>query len=261
MEFYVPFFKYPTIVEFNDIKSWKVINPDKPIKTGDVFLFSGSSLLSSVIKMFTRSKWNHIGMACWCELEHTDGRKTMDLFSFELGSQPYTDLMTREIADKEVRLVRLADIAEMYDMIAFRRMNTKRGPVDGEDWCSRFRDFMWEWKKTPFFDFTVLLKAQYITPGAPTNQTTCAQIAAQMFDRMNIHKLNFDPSQLCPDDYSSSSRAFPETIFIGKETIIYRNPKWIRARFIFILVVLIVVIVILIVLLRKTFKVRKANVK
>jgi len=255
MEFYVPFFEYPDIREFSDVTEWRVIDPDQSVRTGDILLFSASGLVSSGIKGFTRSEWCHIGMACWCEMEHVDGRKTVDIFSFELGSQPYTDLMTKELADKEVRLVRFADISGMYDMIAVRKLNSvRKDRAAKENWCRRFQKFMLKWKKTPFFDVSVLLRNHFLKAGAPENQTTCSHLAGLMLHEMGVVDIDFDPTQLCPDDYSSYSHAFPDSTFSGKEMIIYRHKRWLNARIFFMTIVLIVLIIILILILSKIFK-------
>lgn len=126
MKMYAPFFQYPALVEHEDIDTWKVIDPNSSIRTGDVLLFSASGILSTVIKTFSGSKWSHVGMACWCELKMKDGTVKTDLCCYEMGSQPYTDLLTRKIVEKGVRLVRLADIAVMYDLIAVRKINRNR---------------------------------------------------------------------------------------------------------------------------------------
>ena len=144
MKMYAPFFQYPALVEHEDIDTWKVIDPNSSIKTGDVLLFSASGILSTVIKTFSGSKWSHVGMACWCELKMKDGSVKTDLCCYEMGSQPYTDLLTRKIVEKGVRLVRLADIAVMYDLIAVRRINRDRkikGTLDKKEKKSMSRAF------------------------------------------------------------------------------------------------------------------------
>lgn len=258
MEFYVPFFKCPKIQEFVDVKSWRVIDPDECIRTGDILLFSNSSFMSSTIKFITHSRWNHIGMVCWCEMFHTDGTTTVDVFSFELGSQPYTDLMTGKMADKEVRLVRLADISNMYDVIAVRKLNSRRRTTNQKIlWSENFMNFMWKWKKTPFYDPKILLKVHFISAGAPDNQTTCSAIAGLMLDYMDVFKLHFDPSQLAPRDFASDARAFPDHVFLGPEKIIYKDEKWINARLRFICIVFILILLIVIVLIVQFFRSKK----
>jgi hypothetical protein len=262
MEFYIPFFEYPPIKEFDDVLSWRVIDPDECIRTGDILLFSSSSFMSSTIKACTGSRWNHTGMACWCEILHVDGRKTVDLFSFEMGSQPFTDLMTGTPADKEVRLVRLADIADMYDIISVRRLNSRRNtPEEKSAWSERFLEFMWKWRKTPYYEPYILIKVHLFTAGAPEHQTTCSTIATRMLDHMGLFKLNFDPSQISPEDFSSYSRAFPSHVFETKEQIIYKDSARINARLFFIFVVLVIIIVIIIYLIyrRRKSKVQSAS--
>ena len=250
MEFYVPFFRYPNIPEFTAIKSWKVIDFDSKIRTGDLLFFCGSSFLSSSIKLFTGSRWNHIGMACWCELKNYDGKSYIDLFCFEMGSQPYTDLMTRKLIDKGVRLVRLADIANMYDIISCRSVKINRS----KGWTEKFRKFMLKWANVPFPSILSLAKSYMISPTNNPGETTCSQLVALMFEEMNVTKLDFNPSQLCPDDLSSRSKAFDQKIFNGPESIIYSDYKKINRRLIFVSVVLIVILIILIVLLKKHYK-------
>lgn len=252
MDFYVPFFSYPRHNEFVDIRSWKVIDPYQSIRTGDILLFSGSGLLSSAIKMFTKSTWNHIGMACWCELEHFDGSKSSDFFCFELGSQPFMDLMTRQVVDKAVRLVRLADIANMYDMVSYRPINIHRD----QSWPTRFERFMHKWKGIHFISALGLVKNYLFSPGCRDDETTCAMLAARMLEEMGVTRLNFDPSQLNPNHFSAESRAFDERLFRGADRVIYRDSRLINARLMFMGIILFVIIALLVVLIYKLYKAR-----
>lgn len=252
MDFYVPFFSYPRHNEFADIRSWKVIDPHETIRTGDILLFSGSGLISSGIKMFTKSSWNHVGMACWCDIEYFDGSRSKEFFCFELGSQPFMDLMTRQIADRVVRLVRLADIASMYDMISYRRINVNRDHT----WASRFERFMHKWKGTHFFSPMRLISNYLFCAGCNKDETTCAMLAADMMHDMGVIKLNFDPSQLNPDHFDGSSKAFDEKAFKGPDRVIYRDARLINARLMFMGIILLVVIILLVILIYKLYKSR-----
>jgi hypothetical protein len=249
MELYVPFFPYPRVEEFADIVAWRVIDPIEKIRTGDILLFSGSGFVSNVIKIFTISRWNHIGMACWCELKHKSGKTSVEFFCFELGSQPYTDLMTRKIMDKKVRLVRLADISGMYDCIAYRGLNIKRD----SDFPSRFKKFMLKYSGTPFITSALrLAKIHLITPGAKDNETTCSILTGKMIHELGFYKINYCPSQLAPDHFSSSSQAFPDSLWKGKEVVIYRDSKWIKARLVFITLIVIILIALIYVIFMKS---------
>ncbi len=243
MELHVPFFKHPKKGEFEDIKSWKVIDPKRAMRTGDVLNFSCSAFLSTGIKFFTASRWNHAGMVCWLKLKLYDGTEKIELFCFELGSQNYTDLMTGKIVDKRVRLVRLADIAIMYDLISVRRLNFNRP----DDFSSKFQEFMIKHAGEPFIKSIFnLLKVYLFTPGAIDKETTCSQLIGQMFTAMGISELDFDPSQLTPWHYSNEAEVFPDKTWIGPEIVIYKNNEWIRIRNNFIIIIIIILVVLLI---------------
>jgi len=245
MEIHVPFFNRDKIIEYENIVEWNPIDIDEDIKTGDLLLFSSTGLLSSTIKAFTFSKWNHIGIACWCNLLMKDGSIKQDLFCYEMGSQEYEDLMTRTVVDKGVRLVRLANIAEMYDLIAVRKIN--RRFIKGDDsFINEFKNFMQKWKSLPFPNPLTLLKAYVFKPGYDNGQVTCAHLSALMLEHMKLIELNMDPSQLSPGHFSHESRTFPDDIYLDKETIIYRDTRWLEKRQLFIFVIVIVLIIILI---------------
>lgn len=257
MQFYLPFFKQSPNDVFKNVVAWKVIDPDKSIKTGDILLFSGSSFVSSCIKLFTSSRWNHIGMACWVELVYKDGTTKDDLFSFELGSQAYIDLMTLKPTCLGIRLVRLADITPMYDLIAVRRLNrqNKYGKVGSNlDWPKRFQDFALKWKQTPYFGFKSLVKSYLFRPESPIGQSTCSHIAAIMLDEMGVYNLDFDASQIYPDSFCQASMAFPKDIFDGSEEIIWRDSNKINSRLIFLICVFILLIIVIFVIYVRSAK-------
>lgn len=243
MELYIPFFAQSNDIEFEDISGWEVVDPKKySIRTGDILLFSGSSFLSSGIKLFTTSIWCHVGIACWVKLYKNDGSTEVDLFCFELGSNNYTDLISREIMDKRVRLVRIGDIAIMYDIIAVRRLKFERK----FSFPSDFKEFMIKWNGMAFPDFINLINAFMLNSGYSSKRVTCAHLIATFMDHFNIHKLNFDPSQLSPNHYSGSSRAFPEDIFRDDaEITIYKDDHWANMRvfYAFVFVIIIIVLV------------------
>lgn len=256
MEFEVPFFEHVETNDYENVESWRALpyrSRDDTMKTGDILFFSGSSLMSSGLKFFTFSRWNHIGMVCWVELtykkspedESSDSpRKSIDMYCFELGSQPYTDLMSKKKIDKGVRLVRLADITLMYDVIALRRIKAKRT----KEWMDKFQKFMIDWNKTPFFSFKTTVKAYYVTPGSNKNETTCAQLTANMLKHMEVNKTDFDTSQVSPEHFTCDSKAFDDNIFLGPEVVIYRDNGKINVRLIFVVIVLVFIFILIMVI-------------
>jgi len=253
MELYVPFFKYPKHLEFQNIVDWEIITPNYEVKTGDILLFSGSGFLSSGIKLFTASIWSHVGIACWVKLYKDDGSSEKDLFCFELGSNNYTDLISGKILDKGVRLVRLGDIAVMYDIISVRRLKFERKL----SFPNEFKNFMLEWNGVPFPDLLNLINATMIDGGYRTRKrkVTCAHLVAVYMDYFHIHRLNFDPSQLMPEHYSGNSRAFPEDIFEDDEEMtIYKDSHWARMRIFYAIIFVIIIIILALIKIKKSQK-------
>lgn len=247
MELYVPFFQYPRLTEFEDVESWRVVCPDHAMKTGDILIFSASGILSSAIKAFSATNWNHIGMVCWVELTKHDGSTEIDLFCFELGSEVYTDLMTMKGSDKAVRLVRLADISHMYDLIALRRLNFTRT----SQFCDRFQDFMLKWKGTPFPSTFNLLKTHFLSGPFPDDNVTCSQLAAEMLRELDIYEPKFDTSQVEPSHFSSESKAFPDYIFDGEEVVVFKNNAWLKKRIIYVVTIVLILTLILVLIFLK----------
>jgi len=246
MEFYLPFFKYRPVKGFELIKSWRVIDPEGWIRTGDLILFSGSSFISSGIKFFTTSRWNHCGAACWCELTDIHGDKRIDLFCFELGSQAFVDLITKRPMCLGVRLARVADITSMYDIVAVRKLNrqNKFSTFDGHGWAAKFEAFAMRWSQTPYFDTSSVIRTYLFRSESPKGGSTCAHIMAKMLDEMGVYPLDFDAAQVYPDAFTAAGMAFPAEIFDGPERVVYRDVTKINTRLIFLVVVLIILIII-----------------
>lgn len=239
MEFVIPFFREEMRSEFPDIVSWRVINPKGAISTGDIILFSASGILSTAIKFISGSRWNHTGLIVWLELVMKDGSTRNDLFCFELGSQTFEDLMTRKAVDRGVRLVRLGDISEMYDIVAIRKLKWDR-PAD---FCERFQKFMLGWTGREFTGVLELTKI-FIVGGqrnAERDKTiTCSGLIALMLEHFGLVKLKYQPDVYIPANYASG--IFGHDLFIGEEKIIYKREKLINARLIFIVLVLVVLL-------------------
>jgi hypothetical protein len=238
------------IDDFKDVVEWRVLDPQAEYRTGDILLFSGSGIGSLIIKTFTASTWSHIGMVCWVEMIYKDGHKQIDLFSFELGSCDYVDLMTGLVANKRVRMVKLSSIAKMYDLIAIRKLNLpKRNSKEARAWATRFQEFAWANKQKPFFDPMTFLSIHFIEAGANTTQTTCSCLAANMLKHMHLFDSSLDNSQVNPEDFSSFKDSFPHThgpIFKTKEIVIYKDHAKIIRR-LFILSILIIMIILVVV--------------
>tara|TARA_R110002072_G_scaffold45565_5_gene126846 strand:- start:34101 stop:34970 length:870 start_codon:yes stop_codon:yes gene_type:complete len=257
--------KMDPVDDFKGVVSWRVLDPQTKYRTGDILLFSGSGWASLVIKTFTASIWSHIGMVCWVEMTYRDGRTKVDLFSFELGSCDYVDLMTGLVANKRVRIVKLSTIAKMYDLITVRKLNLPdRNAKEARAWARRFQKFAWSNRQKPFFDLNVMLSNHFISSGgADVKQTTCSQLAANMLLYMGVYKHDFDTSQVQPGDFSSHKNSFPmragTPILYGKEIIIYKDHAKIRRRLGWIILIIVVLVLIVIYILVRVYRRKKAR--
>lgn len=243
-------------MDFSEVKSWRVVDPQKKWRTGDVILFSGSGINSLVIRLFTNSIWSHVGVVCWIELLYFDGRMRTEIFSFELGSKAYEDLMTGEEAPLKVRLVPLKDILKMYDLVAIRPLDLPlRSSKESRRWSRKFQKYAWSMRGKSFHSISTMLNNHFIEPGADEQETTCAQTTGELLKHMGVYELNFDPSQLNPQDFAYGKRTFGKEIFKGRETIIYIDNKNMIKRLnkflIFLIILLIVIVGVLIYNFRK----------
>lgn len=249
-------------MDFSQVKSWRVVDPQVKWRTGDIILFSGCGINSLVIRLFTNSVWSHVGVVCWVELIYFDGSREIDIFSFELGSKPYEDLMTGEEAALKVRLVRLSSILEMYDLVAIRKLNVpQRTPRESRAWSKKFQKYAWKNKGVPFHKLSTMLNNHFIEAGADIDETTCAQTAGELLKYMNVHDLNFDASQLNPQDFAYGNKAFGRKVFKGREKIIYIDNSSIVKRFVKIIVLIILILILLLVLLIYGLKRRSSRRK
>lgn len=251
MELYIPFFRSDQYDEFKDIKSWKVVDPIRKIRTGDIFMFSASGILSTGIKALSGSIWNHSGIVCWLEIELNTGNTIIDLYCFELGSQYYSDLITRKLVDKGTRLVRFSDISTMYDIVAVRNINLDRS----KEFAPVFHDFMMEWKEVGFPSFSELtpiyLFGSSSKPNFKPDKVTCSQLIVIMLNKFGIINVDFDPSETMPYHFSYKYNKLPKDAFLGKEFIVYTDRTWFNPRLTFILSILIFIL--LLILLRQRF--------
>lgn len=238
------------------------MDPQVEWRTGDIILFSGSGINSLVIRLFTNSVWSHVGVVCWIELLYHNGKREVELFSFELGSKAYEDLMTGQDAQLKVRLVRLQTILKMYDMVAIRKLKLpSRTPKQSRAWSKKFQKYAWKMRGKPFHSFSTMLNNHFIEAGADEGETTCAQTTGELLKHLGVFDIDFDLSQLNPQDFASGKRTFGKEIFASREKIIYLDNKNIVRRFLKIMIVMIVVILLLIILLIYGLKRRASRKK
>ena len=166
------------------------------LKTGDIVLFSGKGFISRMIKLFTRSKWSHVGMVVVAR----------DIDSVLLF-QSTTLSKSRDITGKErkgVQLNYLSDVVTKYNGdIAIRCLNmtpedlqkveaitsTVRKEFYGRDYEDKYGE--------------LLMSAVDIIGENKTNLDTlfCSELCAEVFVRAG--KLAAPSNEYTPADFGN----------------------------------------------------------
>lgn len=173
----------------------------KKLKTGDIILFSGNSLVSNSIKLFSRSKWSHVAMVykvddgdialCW---ESTSVGKIKDI---ELGKKT-----------KGVQLVVLSDRIEqcLNDgyQLAIRQLNKEIT----DDMFSELKQFRHEIKGTPYEqDFIELIKSSWDgwlgENEEDLSSLFCSELVAAAYQKMDLLNDGLPSNEYVPKDFST----------------------------------------------------------
>ena len=187
------------------------------MKTGDIVLFSGKGGISHGIKLFTLSKWSHVGMI----LRLPDSKA---VFLWES-----TTLSTlRDIIDgkrkKGVQLVLLRD-----------RINTYRGDVSvrhlsgfelNKERYLKLMKFRDEVRNRPYEKSEIeLVKSAYDGPWGHNEEDLsslfCSELVAEAYQRIGLLSEEIPSNEYTPKDFSEEKTlALPEGVALGKEILI-----------------------------------------
>lgn len=117
------------------------------LKTGDLVLFSGRSLSSRLVRVFTGSPWSHIGLV----VRMPDLPGTPLLWEATRASK-VRDILDGRL-DDGVQLVPLDDRVASYDgLIAVRRLEGVRADAGARDSLDRLME---SWRGRPYRNFVV----------------------------------------------------------------------------------------------------------
>ncbi len=189
-------------MKYEDTKYEKI--RDK-LKTGDIILFSGKGGISDGIKLFTCSKWSHVGMVYKLN-DSLDTRGSV--FCWES-----TTLSNIEDADsgkltKGVQRVELSERLEKcfsngYE-ICIRQLSK---PLDG-DMIRKLNDFRHEVSGRPYEKNKLeLLKAAYDGVLGKNKEDLsslfCSELVAEAYQRMGLLTEDLPSNEYTPKDFSS----------------------------------------------------------
>lgn len=168
----------------------------KELKTGDLVLFSGSGLVSNIIKAFTGSRWSHIGMVVM--LQEYDFAVLWESTTLSKSK----DLSTGSFK-KGVQLAQLSDRINGYDGdIAFRLLNKKVSEYH-ENELMKFRRLVNSRKYET--SYAELLKSAYDGPWGDNHEDLsslfCSELVAQAYKQMSLIDLAKPSNEYTPADF------------------------------------------------------------
>ncbi len=169
------------------------------LRTGDIVLFSGKGLVSTVIKRFTRSPWSHVGMVIRSiELDM--------LLLWESTTLSKVKDVRSDTLKQGVQLVALGERISAYDgTVAVRQL---------EDTCvngkrlEALKEFRAEIKDRPYEESKLeLLKSAYDGPFGHNEEDLssifCSEMVAEAYQRMGFLTEDTSSNEYDPADFGN----------------------------------------------------------
>ncbi|MDP8206236.1 MAG: YiiX/YebB-like N1pC/P60 family cysteine hydrolase [Candidatus Electryonea clarkiae] len=189
----------------------------KNLKTGDILLFSGKGGISHGIKLFTFSKWSHVGMV----LRLPDSNAVFLWESTTLSN-------LRDAADGKkkngVQLVLLRERLDTYDgEVSLRRLNGFK--IDNEKYMDLMA-FREEVRNRSYEKNEIeLIKAAYDGPWGHNEEDLsslfCSELVAEAYQRVGLLTERKSSNEFTPKDFSDEKKLdLPEGVSLSKEVII-----------------------------------------
>lgn len=203
-------------------------NLEQEFRTGDIIIFSGHGTVSDVIKLFTRSKWSHVGMAI--------RNGTDNLYVLEATTLSDVKDVVDNVAKKGVQLVPLHDRLNTYDGdISIKHLH---GAVLGNNDSSALKAFMLEIEDRPYEKNIVDLAKAVLERKTPKDSIFhdmlhdegdlsslfCSELIAEAYQRLNILN-NTEPSDYyLPKDFSDNGKMLLlRNVTLGPEIALKNN--------------------------------------
>lgn len=170
--------------------------------TGDLVLFSGKGLVSGTIRLFTRSRWSHIGIvlrdAATGELLLLESTNTDEAPDIVLG---------RPV--RGVQVVRLVEKLAAYDgVVALRKLELDERPHGLDAEIAEFAT-LWRWRGYKSFTATLLLD---LLSGNRRPQRVhrvfCSELVAEVYKRLGVMCRSVRSSRCVPGDFGLADLPF-----------------------------------------------------
>ena len=179
------------------MKSYDDVRED--LKTGDIVLFSGKGGISSIIKLFTSSKWSHMGMVLRLKFDWDV------VFLWE-------STKCSSVPDKGVQLVPLSERLRAYDgEVSIRHLrNHEITQQNHEDLMKLRKDL----RNRPYEEDRIeLLKAAWDGPLGKNEEDIsslfCSELVAEAYQELGLlHRppKGLPSNEFTPKDFSEKKR-------------------------------------------------------
>jgi hypothetical protein len=165
------------------------------LQTGDILLFSGRTFISHAIRLFTRSRWSHIGII----VRDPD---TNALFLWEATSCNTIEDVEFGHIPRGVQLVRLEDKVRSYNGVVAVRLLT--GVDRNGKMMERFGWLFKRLRRAPYQNYLL----EYINAGLgfsrrATRRAFCSQLVAEAYMRMRLLRPEKPSAFYTPKDFSA----------------------------------------------------------
>lgn len=170
--------------------------------TGDLVLFSGKGLVSGTIRVFTRSRWSHIGMVVRDEVSG-------EVLLLEATITDEAPDVSLGRAVRGVQVVRLADKLAAYDgAVALRRLELDDRPAGLDE---EVRELAAMWRYRGYKSFTATLVLDLLSANRRphrVHRVFCSELVAEVYKRLGVMCRSVRSSRLVPGDFGLDEMPF-----------------------------------------------------
>jgi len=173
-------------------------------ETGDLVLFAGRGLVSATIRLFTRSRWSHVGLVI------RDGSSgTPLLLEATVTEESVDTVLGRPV--RGVQIVRLADKLAVYDgTVVLRHLEIDERPANLEIDIYEMAA-LWRYRGYKSFTGTLLLDLLSANRRPPhVHRLFCSELVAEVYKRLGLMTRTVRSSRYVPGDFGLADMPFLE---------------------------------------------------
>lgn len=212
----------------------------KDIETGDTLLFSGNSAISTFLKIFTTSKWNHVGIAVRV-LNDKITTKEGDLYVMEITPSERLNHLDGKYT-KGVSIIPITSSLFRYNSIKVRKIRKVN-----KDICNLIYEFAQKYKDCEFNNSIARSLRVWVGMNSSEGNGSafCSELVYKFYvdyyDSNNILPTNRDESTIRPCDFELDGCR----IYKNKSVVLYNvsvDPIYLIIQPLLIILVIIIVV-------------------